>query len=124
MTLSERRILISSGTHVLALEYLKNGGKSGALNLGTGMGHSVMEVISAVKRVSGLNIPFQPDQKRPGDAPVLVADASRARQTIGWTPRFTDIHEIIETAWKWHKEMVNSYIEPPNRAETRLGVIR
>jgi UDP-glucose-4-epimerase GalE len=110
--------------HVLSLEYLKNGGKSGALNLGTGIGHSVMEVISAVKRISGLSTPFRPIQKRPGDAPVLVADASKARQTIGWVPKFTDLHEIVETAWKWHKEEVNAFIEPPNRAETRLGGIR
>jgi UDP-arabinose 4-epimerase len=96
--------------HLLALEYLKNGGESGALNLGTGMGHSVMEVISAVERISGFHTSFQPVQKRPGDAPVLVADASKARQIIGWIPRFKDIHEIIETAWKWHKEKLNAYI--------------
>jgi UDP-arabinose 4-epimerase len=96
--------------HVLALEYLTKGGGSGALNLGTGNGYSVMEVISAVKRISGFYIPFRPVQKRPGDAPVLVADASLARQTIGWIPKCIDIHEIVETAWKWHKEKVNAYI--------------
>jgi UDP-glucose-4-epimerase GalE len=96
--------------HLLALEYLDKGGKSGALNLGTGNGHSVMEVISAVKRISGLNTPIRPVQKRPGDAPVLVADASQAHQTIGWIPKHKDIHEIVESAWKWHKEEVNAYI--------------
>ena len=96
--------------HVLALEYLKNGGKSGALNLGTGIGHSVMEVISAVNEISGLKTPIRPVQKRPGDAPVLVADPSQANQTIGWIPGYQDIHEIVETAWKWHKEKVNAYI--------------
>jgi UDP-arabinose 4-epimerase len=96
--------------HVLALEYLKNGGKSGALNLGTGNGHSVMEVISAVKRISGLSIPMRPVQKRHGDAPVLVADPSKACQTIGWIPKNKDIHEIVETAWRWHKENINAYV--------------
>jgi UDP-glucose-4-epimerase GalE len=96
--------------HVLSLEYLQKGGESGALNLGTGHGHSVLEVVEAVKRVSGLNIPFWPDQKRPGDPPVLVADPSQANQTIGWIPRYQDIHEIVETAWKWHKEKINAYI--------------
>ena len=90
--------------HVLALEYLIKGGKSGAFNLGTGNGHSVMEVISAVKQISGLHTPIRTVQNRPGDAPVLVADASKAHQTIGWAPRFKDIHEIVESAWRWHKE--------------------
>ena len=96
--------------HVLALEYLQRGGESGPLNLGTGHGHSVLEVVAAAERVSGLNISFRPDQKRPGDPPVLVADPSQAHQTIGWIPRYQDIHEIVETAWKWHKEKVNAYI--------------
>lgn len=96
--------------HVLALEYLQRGGKSGPLNLGTGYGQSVLEVVTAVERVGGLNIPFRPDQKRPGDPPVLVADPSKAHQIIDWIPRYQDIHEIVETAWKWHKEKVNAYI--------------
>jgi len=96
--------------HVLALEYLQRGGKSGPLNLGTGYGHSVLEVLEAVKRVSGLNIPFRPDQKRPGDPPVLVANPSQAHQTINWIPKYQDIHIIVETAWKWHKEKINAYI--------------
>lgn len=96
--------------HLQSLEYLQKGGKSGPLNLGTGRGHSVLEVVQAVKRIGGLNVSFQPDQKRPGDPPVLVADASQAHQTIGWIPTYQDIHEIVETAWKWHKEKVNAYI--------------
>ena len=62
-----------------------------------------------MKRISGLYTPFRPVQKRPGDAPVLVADSSQAHQIIGWIPRFKDIHEIVETAWKWHKEKENAY---------------
>jgi UDP-arabinose 4-epimerase len=96
--------------HVQSLEYLQRGGKSGPLNIGTGHGHSVLEVVEAVKQVSGLNIPFRPDQKRLGDPPVLVANSSQANQTIGWIPKYQDIHEIIETAWKWHKEKINAYI--------------
>ena len=96
--------------HVLALEYLKNGGQNGALNLGTGKGHSVMEVISAVTHISGLSVPIRPVEKRPGDVPILVADPSRAYQTIGWSPGIHDIHEIVETAWKWHTEKVSAYL--------------
>ena len=96
--------------HLLALEYLKQGGESRALNLGTGNGHSVMEVISAVKRISGLSTPTRPVEKRPGDPPVLVADASRAHQTINWIPKHKDIHEIVESAWKWHNEKASAYM--------------
>ena len=96
--------------HLLALEYLKQGGESRALNLGTGNGHSVLEVISAVKRISGLLPPTRPVEKRPGDPPVLVADASKAHQTIGWIPNHKEIHSIVESAWKWHKEKASAYM--------------
>ena len=96
--------------HLLALEYLKQGGESRALNLGTGNGHSVMEVISAVKRISGLLPPTRPVEKRPGDPPVLVADASKAHQTIGWIPNHKEIHSIVESAWKWHNEKASAYM--------------
>ena len=96
--------------HLLALEYLKQGGESRALNLGTGNGHSVMEVISAVKRISGLLPPTRPVEKRPGDPPVLVADVSKAHQTIGWIPNHKEIHSIVESAWKWHNEKASAYM--------------
>ena len=96
--------------HLLALEYLKKGGESRAINLGTGNGHSVMEVISAVKQISGLLPLTRPVEKRPGDPPVLVADASKAHQTIGWIPNHKDIHEIVESAWKWHNEKASAYM--------------
>jgi UDP-arabinose 4-epimerase len=96
--------------HLLALEYLKQGGESRALNLGTGNGHSVLEVISAVKRISGLLPPTRPVEKRPGDPPVLVADASKAHQTIGWIPNHKEIHSIVESAWKWHNEKASAYM--------------
>lgn len=93
--------------HVLAFEYLQRGGESGALNLGTGKGHSVLEVLTGIKRVGGMDIPFAVEKKRPGDPPVLVADASKAWDLLGWKPEIKDIDEIIETAWKWHK--TNAY---------------
>ena len=63
-----------------------------------------------MKRISGLSTPTRPVEKRPGDPPVLVADASRAHQTINWIPKHKDIHEIVESAWKWHKEKANAYM--------------
>jgi UDP-glucose-4-epimerase GalE len=86
--------------HVLALEYLASGGQSAALNLGTGKGHSVKEVISAVEEVTGVMLPKQMCPRRPGDPPVLVADASRARQMLKWSPS-RSLQDIVASAWQW-----------------------
>ena len=88
--------------HVLALRYLANGGSSMALNLGTGKGHSVREVIQAVERVSGRHFPVRETGRRPGDPPALVADASRAAQVLGWRPRYPELDSLVEHAWRWH----------------------
>jgi UDP-glucose-4-epimerase GalE len=89
--------------HVLALRYLEGGGESLALNLGTGDGHSVRATIEAAKRVTGRAIAARDTARRPGDPPVLVADATRARQVLGWTPSLAALERIIETAWAWHQ---------------------
>ena len=88
--------------HVRALRYLANGGSSMALNLGTGQGHSVREVIQAVERVSGRHFPVRETGRRPGDPPALVADASRAAQVLGWRPRYPELDSLVEHAWRWH----------------------
>lgn len=88
--------------HVLGLRYLLDGGESTALNLGTGCGHSVREVVAAVERVGGRPVPLREAPRRPGDPPALVADARRARQVLGWQPRYSDLDAIVETAWRWH----------------------
>ena len=88
--------------HVRALRYLANGGNSMALNLGTGKGHSVREVIQAVERVSGRHFPVRETGQRPGDPPALVADASRAAQVLGWRPRYPELDSLVEHAWRWH----------------------
>lgn len=88
--------------HVSALRYLGAGGKSTALNLGTGMGHSVAEVIRAAERVTGRQIPHRVASRRPGDPPVLVADPSRAARVLEWIPRMSSLENIVSSAWKWH----------------------
>jgi UDP-glucose-4-epimerase GalE len=88
--------------HVRALEYLARGGESTALNLGTGHGCSVRELIQATGKVSGHPVPFREGPRRQGDPPVLVANPSRAGQILGWTPRFSDLETVIRTAWAWH----------------------
>jgi UDP-arabinose 4-epimerase len=88
--------------HVLALEYLRRGGESMPLNLGTGRGHSVREVITAVGRMCGGRVPTREAARRPGDPPVLVANPARAMSLLGWKPQFPDLRPIVESAWKWH----------------------
>ena len=72
-------------------------------NLGNGEGFSVIEVINAVKEITGKNIPVIIGKRRPGDPPRLVGDASRIRENLEWSPQYSDLNTIIETAWKWHQ---------------------
>jgi UDP-glucose-4-epimerase GalE len=98
--------------HVLALDYLCRGGVSTALNLGIGRGHSVREVLAAVAAVAGRPVPFRDVARRPGDPPMLVAEAKRARDVLGWTPRLTRLDEIVESAWRWHQRQATGVDGP------------
>jgi UDP-glucose-4-epimerase GalE len=88
--------------HLRALGCLESGTPSQAVNLGTGQGHSVRAVIEAVSQVSGRNVPYEMAPRRAGDPPELVADPARARTVLEWTPKYADIHTIVEHAWNWH----------------------
>jgi UDP-glucose-4-epimerase GalE len=88
--------------HVQALDYLARGGAATAVNLGTGRGFSVREVIAAAEQVTGRRIPVRAAPRRPGDPPVLVADPARARALLGFAPRYTELAPIVATAWRWH----------------------
>ncbi|MHB8654170.1 MAG: UDP-glucose 4-epimerase GalE [Terriglobia bacterium] len=89
--------------HVLALRYLMEGGESVALNLGTGRGFSVREVVAAVERSSGgRKTPIRDAPRRVGDPPSLVADPGRAVDLLGWHPQYSDLDTIVQTAWNWH----------------------
>lgn len=88
--------------HVRALEYLAEGGASDALNLGTGQGHSVREVVAAVGKLCQGRVPVREAPRRAGDPPVLVADVRKARRVLGWKARHGSLDEIVESAWKWH----------------------
>jgi len=94
--------------HVRALERLTPG-TGLKLNLGTGRGHSVREVIDMCRQVSGHPIPSAKGPRRPGDPPELVADASRAGRELGWQPRYADLQSIVETAWRWHSTHPHGY---------------
>jgi UDP-arabinose 4-epimerase len=90
--------------HVRALRYLFDGGASAQFNCGTGEGHSVQQVVDMVERVSGRKVAVEHAPRRQGDAPALVADARRIRETLGWMPRHSSLETIIRTAWSWYSE--------------------
>jgi UDP-glucose-4-epimerase GalE len=93
--------------HLRALEHLGAGRESAALNLGTGRGHSVREVVRVAEAVSGRHIPCRDTARRPGDPPALVADPSLAAELLGWRARVSDLDTIIRTALAWHTSLAN-----------------
>lgn len=94
-----------SDVHVLALEYLGAGGMSRIYNCGYGHGYSVKQVVDKVRSVTESDFPVRYVERRPGDPPVLVADPSRLKKELGWTPSFDDLGYIIKTAWEWEKKI-------------------
>ena len=88
--------------HVQALEYLASGAESTAINIGTGRGQSVREVIAAVGKLCGGLVPVREGPRRAGDPPALIADAARAERVLGWKAEYADLDSIVESAWKWH----------------------
>lgn len=94
--------------HRLALDRLVSG-EFMALNVATGHGSSVREVIRAVETVSGMRVPIREGPRRPGDPAELVADPSRIQQRLGWRPRFPELQAIVETAWRWHRDHPRGY---------------
>ncbi len=87
--------------HIAALRYLVAGGESGAFNLGTGTGSSVKQVLDASARISGREVPHDYVDRRAGDPSATFADNRKAREVLGWHPRY-GLEEIIESAWRWH----------------------
>jgi len=88
--------------HLKAIEYLVDGNKSAIINLGTGKGNSVLEIINNAESVTGKKIEYEIVSRRAGDPAVLVADNTKAKNVLGWTPKYS-IENIIEHAWNWHK---------------------
>ena len=89
--------------HVLTLQYLLDGGDTVAVNLGSGQGASVRQVIDTARAVTGLKIDVEEAPRRPGDPSILVAEAKHARELLGWSPERSNLTTIITDAWRWHK---------------------
>lgn len=95
--------------HILALGYLRRGGDSLFLNLGTGHGYSVLEVIECARQVTGRPIPTRIEAPRPGDPARLVADAARAQSVLGWKPVVSDLPSILRSQWQWRQKHPRGY---------------
>jgi UDP-glucose 4-epimerase len=100
-----------AGAHVLALQHLRQGRGSQFINLGTGTGHSVNEVIEAARRVTGCKIEAKLDGRRAGDPARLVAQPGKAKTLLGWSPAFLDLEAIIRTAWDWQRAHPEGYAD-------------
>ena len=97
--------------HILAVQYLNNGGESDIFNLGNGVGYSVREVIETARKVTGHPIPATESSRRAGDPARLVASSEKAKSVLGWKPVHDSLEEIIASAWNWHKNHPNGYDE-------------
>jgi UDP-glucose 4-epimerase len=102
--------------HILALAALREGKHWGAYNIGTNKGHSVREVLRAVEEVTGHKLRFRIGPRREGDPAILVASHERLAETLGWRPRFSDLREIVRSAWVWRQQHPRGY----ESAETQL----
>jgi UDP-glucose-4-epimerase GalE len=94
--------------HVRSIEHLLGGGATTALNVGTGTGSSVYDVIRATERLSGRTVPYEVVDRRVGDPITVYADPTLVRATLGWIPRF-GLDEIVESAWRWHSTHLDGY---------------
>ena len=90
--------------HILAVEHLCGGGDSDCFNVGTGVGHSVMELIGAAEKATGKKVPYIVGERRAGDPPSLVAAAGKLREALGWKPQYADLRTIVEHAWNFARK--------------------
>ena len=98
-----------ASAHILAAEYLMNGGENNVFNLGNGVGFTVKEIIDTAEKVVGKPIKCEMAARRAGDPAQLVASSEKAKKVLGWKPKYDDIETIIGSAWNWHKEHPHGY---------------
>jgi len=93
-----------ASAHVLSLDYLVEQDRSLTLNLGTGLGYSVLDVIKTTEKVSGKKVPYEITARRPGDPAELLAHSSQAETVLGWKPQFSDLETILKTTWECYQK--------------------
>lgn len=94
-----------ASAHLAALRHLEKGGEPVTVNVGYGKGSSVREVLDMVRKVSGVEFPIVEGERRPGDPPMLVAGADRIRKLFDWNPRYDNLSQIVEDAWRWERKI-------------------
>lgn len=102
-------VLDLANAHVKALDYIFEKNQSDAFNLGTGFGHSNLEVIKTVKEISGVDFKVKIAKPRSGDPSELYTSNSKAKKILGWSPKYSDLKTVVKTAWKWHKFHPNGF---------------
>lgn len=95
--------------HILALDHLEKTGTSDSINLGNGLGFSVLEVIESARKITGRDIEVRMEGRRAGDPARLISDSTKAADVLGWKPRFAGIDAIVESAWKWKQAHPRGY---------------
>jgi UDP-glucose 4-epimerase len=96
--------------HIKALDHLSGGGATVSLNVGTGVGSSVMDVIHATERISGMQVPYEVVGRRAGDPVATYADPTKVEQTLGWRATH-DLDAIVASAWAWHSTHLDGYTD-------------
>ena len=99
--------------HLLAMEWLAQGGVTTSINLGSEEGASVKEVLAEAEAVTGITIPTRMVERREGDPPRLIAGVQKARNLLGWKPLHSDLHHIVATAWMWHERYPHGFASDP-----------
>ncbi|MCE9559619.1 MAG: UDP-glucose 4-epimerase GalE [Armatimonadetes bacterium] len=102
-------VLDLAQAHILAIKHLRSGGESRQFNLGYGNGFSVRQVINAVEKVTGMEVPKSEGPRREGDPARLIASSTKIREELGWNPEFNDLETIVSHAWKWRQAFPNGY---------------
>ena len=95
-----------SQAHLLSFDYMKQNKGFSAFNLGNGNGYSVLDIIKTCAKVTGKNISYDIEARRPGDPSILVADSNKALSKLNWRPEYNNITDMISSAWKWHKNKI------------------
>lgn len=102
-------VLDLADAHILALKYLAAGNDSNAFNLGSATGFSNLQILEAARKATGQPIPAEMAPRRAGDPSTLIASSDKAREILGWTPKYDDVEQIIATAWTWHEKHPEGY---------------
>lgn len=107
--------------HILAVQALDNGSR--IYNLGNGRGFSVRQVIDAAQRITGESIPFRVGPRRPGDSATVVASSDKIRRELGWEPKISDLDQIVDSAWQWHRRHPAGYgdCQRSSRSREEIG---